>query len=60
MKNSHDDAKLNNLMGKDVRVTFWNGIQSAGKLERDPDGKYRVDNWRFYKSHVKKLEVLGE
>ena len=22
MKNSHDDAKLNSLMGKNVRVTF--------------------------------------
>jgi hypothetical protein len=60
MKNSHDDAKLNSLMGKNVRVTFFEGTQSVGKLERDFDGKYRVDNWRFRKSHIKKIEVLGE
>lgn len=27
MKNSHDDAKLNSLMGKNVRVTFFEGTQ---------------------------------
>ena len=60
MKNSHDDAKLNSLMKKNVRVTFFNGIQSTGKLERDFGGKYRVDNWSFYKSHIKKIEVIDE
>ena len=60
MKDSHDDAKLNSLMGKNVRVTFFEGTQSVGKLERDFDGKYRVDNWRFRKSHIKKIEVIDE
>jgi hypothetical protein len=47
-------------MGKNVRVTFFEGTQSVGKLERDFDGKYRVDNQRFYKSCIKKIEVIDE
>ena len=58
MKNSHDDAKLNSLMGKNVRVTFFEGTQSVGKLEREFDWKYRFDNCRFRKIHIKKIEFL--
>lgn len=60
MKNSHDDAKLNSLMGKKCKGDIFEGTQSVRKLERDFDGKYRVDNWRFRKSHIKKIEVVDE
>ena len=60
MKNSHDDAKLNSLMGKNVRVTFFEGTQSVGKLERYFVVKYLFYNWWFRKSHIKKIEVIDE
>lgn len=56
MKNSHDDAKLNSLIGKNVNARLIDGSHYTGKLERDPDGMYRINNLHFYKSHIKKTE----
>lgn len=58
MKNSHDDTRLNSLMGAIVIAKFVDGSQYAGKLERDPDGMYRINNLHFRKSHIKKIEVI--
>lgn len=57
MEKCHDDPKLNSLLGKNISVTFWNGTQLAGKLERDPDGRYRINNCSFYKTHIKRIEA---
>ena len=60
----HEDEKLNGLIGKRVRITFWDGDVDEGILERSEYSKrYALrrelkGDIHFYKSHVKKVEVL--
>lgn len=56
----HDDTKLNSLLGKNVQVEFWDGKKVTDRLGRDPDGRYRIDNVSFYKTHIKRVrEVIA-
>lgn len=61
---THESEKLNALLGKTVKITFWDNRVKVGVLEKAKDfsGRYLipVDGGvcRFFKSHVKKVEVL--
>lgn len=52
---SHDDPKLNSLLGKNVSLKIVGGDILTGKLERGLNGRYKIDHLEFYKSHVKKI-----
>ena len=52
---SHDDPKLNSLLGKNVSLKIVGGDILTGKLERGINGRYKIDHLEFYKSHVKKI-----
>lgn len=60
-KYTHESEELNALLGKKVKVTFFDdttitGVLSRGTWKRD---RYEIKNsWTFRKSHVKKIEVL--
>ena len=51
----HDDAKLNSLLRKNVSLKIVGGDIVTGKLERGFNGRYKIDHFEFYKSHVKKI-----
>lgn len=61
MKYSHESEELNALLGKMVKITFWDdttatGILSRGTWKRD---RYEIKNsYTFRKTHVKKVEVV--
>lgn len=60
MKYSHESKELNALLGKMVKITFWDDTTATGILTRaewKPD-RYQVQNWTFRKTHVKKIEVV--
>lgn len=56
MNKSHESEKLNALLGKRVKVVFFDDSTQTGVLER---GKYHcpylINNIEFYKSHIKKI-----
>lgn len=59
-KYSHESEELNALLGKKVKVTFFDDITKTGVLTRAeyrPD-RYEVANYTFRKTHVKKIEVV--
>lgn len=59
-KYSHESEELNALLGKKVKVTFFDDTTKTGVLTRAeyrPD-RYEVANYSFRKTHVKKIEVV--
>lgn len=57
---THESEELNALLGKKVKVTFFDDTTITGVLTRaewKPD-RYQVQNWTFRKTHVKKIEVI--
>lgn len=59
-KYTHESEELNALLGKTVKVTLFDGTMITGVLTRAeyrPD-RYEVANYSFYKTHVKKIEVV--
>ena len=57
---THESEELNALLGKKVKVTFFDDATITGVLTRaewKPD-RYQVQNWTFRKTHVKKIEVI--
>lgn len=67
MKKTHEDERLNALLGKRVRIKWWDGKADVGVLRRTETRKrYLLECGHpilthtvvFYKSHVKKVEVL--
>ncbi len=64
MTKTHEDERLNALIGKRVRITFWDGDVGRGVLGRSEYSQRYVlrrgleGNVCFYKSHVKKVEEL--
>ena len=64
MTKTHEDERLNALIGKRVRITFWDGDVLTGTLGRSEYHQgyalklLLTSNLHFYKSHVKKVEVL--
>ena len=62
--NVHEDEKLNGLLGKRVRIKWWDGKIEEGVLGRTvKGGRYTLEcpskTVVFYKSHVKKVEEIG-
>ena len=65
MKNCHDDVTINSMMGKKVCILFTDQSVEVGILTVPffghgyllETGSYNV---RFYKSHVKRIELLHE
>ena len=61
---THESEKLNALLGKTVKITFWDYSTISGVLGKPKDfcGRYEIPVsggvYRFYKSHIKKVEVL--
>lgn len=65
MKNCHDDRLLNSMIGKKVRIVFKDGTEEVGVLAVPGFGNgYLIKtvsrDYRFYKSHMKRIEVLCE
>lgn len=59
-KYTHESEELNALLGKKVKITFWDDKVLTGVLARAeyrPD-RYEVANMSFRKTHVKKVEVV--
>lgn len=66
-KNVHESEKLNALLGKRVKVELHDKSVHTGILGKSEySGRYSLDRREmhtgflcFYKTHVKKIEVLG-
>jgi len=59
-KYTHESEELNALLGKKVKITFFDDTIITGVLTRaewKPD-RYQAQNWTFRKTHVKKIEVV--
>ena len=60
-KYTHEDEKLNSLLGKNVKIVFFDGKVYTGKLQRDKWGRSRYaipcqgGTLTFYKTHIKKV-----
>lgn len=64
--NVHESEKLNALIGKKVKIIFWDNKEEVGILGRSEYSKrYKIDRaykgpLHFYKTHIKKIsEVKG-
>lgn len=59
-KYTHESEELNVLLGKKVRVTLFDNKTITGILTRAEwrSNRYEVANYSFYKTHVKKIEVV--
>ena len=60
MHYTHESKELNALLGKKVKVTLFNDKTITGILTRAewrPDC-YKVADYSFRKSHVKKIDVV--
>ena len=61
MKYTHEDEKINSLIGKDVKIVMFDDRIYQGKLQRDDWDKslylihYYGGKLVFRKSHVKKV-----
>lgn len=53
----HKSSRLEKLMGKKVKIVFFDDTTRIGILGRDEyrPGRYMVDNMSFYKTHVKEV-----
>lgn len=64
MTKVHEDKRMNALLGKRVRILFFDGDTEEGILERSEySRRYALKRALkgtlcFYKSHVKKIEAL--
>lgn len=66
MKNSRRDKGLDELLGKEVEIVFFDGKQRTGILSFNDfgvlsfyPGHYRIDSLCFRKSHVQKYRQKG-
>lgn len=63
-KNIHESEKLNELLGKHVKIVMFDGKTETGVLGRSEYSKrYKIDrpykgSLHFYKSHIKKIEEV--
>lgn len=56
MGSCHESAVLNARIGKNVKITFFDGTEQTGILRRHIFGeKYIINDVVFSKSHVKKI-----
>lgn len=59
-KYTHESKELNALLGKKVKVILFDDTTITGILTRaewKPD-RYKVADYSFRKTHVKKIEVV--
>lgn len=60
----HEDKRLDTFKRNKtiVKITFFDGRTETGNIYRDcwdhETGRYAINNCHFYKSHVKKIEVV--
>ena len=60
-KYTHEDEKLNSLLGKNVKIVFFDGKVYKGKLQRDKWGRSRYSipcqggTLTFRKTHIKEV-----
>ena len=57
---THESEELNAFLGKKVKVTLFDDTTITGVLTRaewKPD-RYEVANYSFFKTHVKKIEIV--
>lgn len=60
MKNCHESEQLNALLGKQVKITFFDDSTQTGELKRGEfRNRYRVNYTEFYKSHIKKISEVN-
>lgn len=62
---THSSKELNSFLGHKVKLTFYDGEQCVGILDRDRYycSRYFLDGEKhlsFYKSHVKKIEDISK
>ena len=59
---THESEKLNALLGKKVKVKFYDDDVRIGILQRSErdSGYYIIGNLEFRKSHVVKVVVYGK
>lgn len=59
-KYTHESEELNALLGKKVKVTFFDDTTKTGVLTRSlySYDRYDVAGYLFRKTHVKKIEVV--
>ena len=57
---THESEELNALLGKKVKVTFFDDTTITGILTRAEwkSGRYECANYSFRKTHIKKIEVI--
>ena len=57
---THESEELNALLGKKVKVTFFDDTTKTGVLNRSlyRYDRYEVADRSFRKTHVKKIEVV--
>jgi len=56
MMDKHRSPKLDNMLGKNVLVIFFDNTCDIGRLEWDKNcSRYRVADTLFRKSHVRKI-----
>ena len=63
MKNCHDDKTINSMIGIKIRVELknWETVEGILAVPTFGNGyliKTRTYDYRFYKSHVKRIELL--
>ena len=59
-KYTHESEELNALLGNKVQVVLFDNTTITGVLTRAEwrSNRYEVANYSFYKTHVKKIEVV--
>lgn len=54
--NVHESKILNALLGKRVKIIFWDNSEACGTLKKSTIQQgYAIENLHFRKSHVKKV-----
>ena len=63
-KNTHESQKLNELLGKNVKIVMFDDSVQTGVLGKSEySARYKIDrpykgSLHFYKSHIKKIEEV--
>jgi len=57
---THEDEKLNDLLGETVKVVLFDGSTAIGVLKKAEYklGLYQVADYCFRKTHIKRVEKL--